>query len=288
MSKTGQTTGCYAGWGKGYIEWFEDNTAYISVVFSWLVERAQQRVAELEEQGLKVLIGGPAVAPRSGEFLDSGMEVITRHNPNATFTSRGCIRNCGFCLVPKVEGELKELKEWIPRPIVCDNNLLACSKKHFNLVIDRLKGIKQVDFNQGFDARLMTQYHAARLAELDLKCLRLAWDHVMLESKFRDAVDIVRAAHIPKSKLRSYVLIGYNDTPDDALYRLESLWKMGILPNPMRYQPIDTAKKNSHVAPGWTNSELIRFMRYWSNLRITRPIPFVEFEQLIPCFQNHE
>jgi hypothetical protein len=82
---------------------------------------------------------------------------------------------------------------------------------------------------------------------------------------------------IKKSQLRVYVLIGFDDTPEDALYRLEKLKSVGVYPNPMRYQPIDTPKRNSFVGENWTHKELVRYMRYWANLRFFRKLDFKDY-----------
>jgi len=272
-----------SGWYRGLLEWVKGDTAFLSVVFSWQLPTAFQRAAWHKQMGLKVRAGGPAielnpsylsaVAQCGGSLPD----VIGRHNPNATFTSRGCIRKCKFCAVPKTEGDLVELNDWPVRPIICDNNLLACSRPHFDDVIDKLKPLSGIDFNQGLDARLLTKYHAGRIAELDLKMVRLAWDHIGLEGQFNAAWEMLRAAGIPKAKISAYVLIGYRDTPQDALYRLRSISERGSWPNPMRYQPLDAPTRNSYVGEHWTDAELKRYMRYWSNLIRLRPVPFEEF-----------
>jgi len=259
-----------------FVEWKARNIVYLSVVFSWHISKAIERMAELQDQGFNVQIGGPAI--NNGNLSE---EVVIRHNPNATFTSRGCIRKCKFCAVPVIEGDLVELPHWTPRPVVCDNNLLACSKKHFDSVIDKLKPIHGIDFNQGLDARLLTPYHANRIAGLNMKIVRLAWDDARSEKPFMESFNLFRVAGIPKSKIGVYVLIGFNDTPDNALYRLQTVRSLGAFPFPMRYQPIDTPIKNSFVGNHWTDGELKRFMRYWSNLRITSPIPFEEFSNEI-------
>jgi hypothetical protein len=145
--------------------------------------------------------------------------------------------------------------------------------------VDKLKGIQEVDFNQGLSATFMTPYHASRLAELDVKYIRLAWDHISLESQFGKAWSMLRSAGFPASKVSVYVLIGFHDTPADALYRLNTVRELGSWPFPMRYQPVDTPKRNSFVFSegGWTNHELVRYCRYWANQRITSKIPFAEF-----------
>ncbi len=278
-----QRTRQRSGWKHGGLaEWIEGDVAYLSVVFSWQKQAAFQRAAWLRAQGYAVRVGGPA-ADYDPEFFHDvgyspgGVDALPRHNPNATRTSRGCVFNCPFCIVQSIEGGLIELDNWPVRPIVCDNNLLACSVAHFDHVIDRLLPVPQVDFNQGLDARFLTDHHANRLAELDLHLVRLAWDDTKGERQFMAALQRLRAAGIPKARIRVYILIGYDDTPEDALYRLKTVWNLGIMPSPMRYQPLDAARRNSFVAPGWTERELKRYMRYWSNLRHVGSIPFAEF-----------
>ena len=282
-----------SGWSGGYIEWTEGRVAYLSVVFSWQLQTAYQRAAWYRSQGYFVRAGGPA-AVFNPDFLadiaiqlDSGsVKALARHNPNATFTTRGCIRRCPFCAVPKIEGTLRELSdnEWEPKPLVCDNNLLAASIGHFDHVIDRLLAskIQGIDFNQGLDARLLASHHAKRLAELhrneQLKKVRLAWDNIKTERQLRRAFEMLRDAGIPANKVGVYILIGFDDTPEDALYRLMTTWHdLKAWPNPMRYQPLDSKRKNNHVAPDWTHRELQRYVRYWSNLRYLSAVPFGEF-----------
>lgn len=273
------------GWQGGMVEWTEDQTAYLSIVFSWQLPVAYQRAVWWRAMGYEVEAGGPAVSFNPGYMVDVARiggeaNALPRHNPNAAFTTRGCVRRCTFCTVPKIETDFIELGEWEwePKPIICDNNFLASSPVHFDRVVDLLKPLKEVDFNQGLDARLLTKYQAERLAELDLLCVRLAWDNVRIEKHFIKAFELLRAAGFPKKAVRSYVLIGYNDTPEDSLYRLETIRKLGATPYPMRYQPLDALKRNNYVAPAWTDRELKRFVRYWSNLNRLGAIPFDEFE----------
>lgn len=271
-----------SNWASGFIEWTEGNTAFLSVVFSWQLQEAYQRAVWWRQLGYEVKAGGPAVALNSSIISDVAdieciLSALARHNPDATFTSRGCIRKCSFCAVPKIEGELVELDDWPIRPIVCDNNLLACSRKHFDSVIDKLKGVSDVDFNQGLDARLLTKYHAGRLAELKLKYVRLAWDHIKTENQFLESFQTLMNTGIPPSKIRVYVLFGFHDTPEDTLYRMKTIRKLKALPNPQRYQPLDAKNKNKYIDPNWTKRELKRYSRYWSRLKYWSHIPFEEW-----------
>lgn len=261
-------------WRDGIAEWIEGDTAYISVVFSWKVQKAYMRCVWHRLNGYHVRCGGQAVYMNPSIFREfdtqrSNIDAISHHNPNATFTSRGCIRKCSFCLVPKMEGKLIELENYPIRPIICDNNLLATSSRHFNKVIDNLLEYKLtgIDFNQGLDARILNNHHASRLSELPRDTIvRLAWDNIKTESQYLRAVDMLISHGIKEKQIRTYVLIGYKDSPDDAYYRLEKIRELGLLPNPMRYQPINTKKKNSFVDEKWTGWLLTDFMRYYSNL----------------------
>ncbi len=268
-------------WNKKPIHWEDDKYHYYSIVFSWdLWEWAQKIQPEFD--GKKVMVGGPAVKLNPSwvpEWAEMGgdCQALWRHNPEATRTSTGCIRKCPFCAVPEMEGRLAELEYWAIKPIVIDNNLLACSEKHFDKVIDSLKSLEWCDFNQGLDARLLTQHHADRFAELKNPMIRLAFDDSRYEKSFMKAVTLLRDAGIAKKNIQVYVLIGFNDTPEDALCRLSKIRGMGLLPNPMRYQPVHAKKRNEYVGEAWAHRELTRFMRYWANLRYTAGVPFEEF-----------
>ena len=78
------------------------------------------------------------------------------------FLTRGCIRNCPWCVVPKKEGEIRKSRTWqeIKRQdsrdiVFMDNNVLACEHG-----IEQMKSMVgqnvRIDFNQGLDARLIT------------------------------------------------------------------------------------------------------------------------------------
>ena len=275
-------------------EWFEGNTAFVSAVFSWNAQKAYMRCVFLQNMGYHVRVGGQAVYQNPAMFsqfdTDGSVDALSHHNPNATLTSRGCIRNCSFCLVPKIEGSLIELDNWPVRPIVCDNNLLATSQQHFDNVINKLlvADLTGIDFNQGLDGRILTEHHANRFAELPKDTLvRLAWDNIKSEKQYLTALERLLNANIDPKRIRVYVLIGYKDTPDDALYRLEKVRQSGAWPNPMRYQPLDAKKKNTYVGKNWTEKELKGMMRYFSRLHYLGHIPFDQYNHTKPNKRLH-
>ena len=146
-------------WIGGYAEWSDDEarTAYLSVAFSWFVDRAAQRALSYRMLGWRVLVGGPGVfllqkAKTRHELFDlaeygtSYPEAILKHNPDATIASRGCPgmgtvkdpKPCAFCIVPPMEGTSFTLfPDFTPRPILCDNNLSALPTDYQDFIIRR-------------------------------------------------------------------------------------------------------------------------------------------------------
>jgi len=210
-----------------------------------------------------------------GEPIPQALEY---HYITATRTTKGCIRKCPFCAVPQIEGKFRELKKWRKGMVLIDNNLLAASKRHFIKVMDHLKKYKWCDFSQGLDSRLLTKWHAEKIAGLSRPTVRLAWDYTSYESSFFQACELLEKAGIPKRKINCYVLIGFNDTPEDALYRLQTIDNQGYVVFPMRYQPLNAKTKNEYVHKNWTDYELKRYMKYWSSKRYFAGIPFEDFD----------
>jgi hypothetical protein len=259
-------------WSKGIVQWTIKDTLYLSVVFSWDLPKAH-RIAEASKK--KVIIGGPAAKLNGIESDPLPYPPLSFHNPLATFTTRGCVNHCEFCGVPDLEGELRELPSWDPRPVICDNNLLAASRKHFDKVIDSLKSMPFVDFNQGLEASRITIYHALRMAELKAVKVRFAFDSISEETSVMDAIKTAQEVGI--KDIGCYCLIGFKDTPEDANYRLELIRSTGALPNPMRYQPLKCQHKDEFVEKGWTEKQLQDMMRYYSKLNYLGHIPFKEY-----------
>jgi len=266
-------------WRKGIAQWTVKDTLYLSVVFTWQLPEAFDIASNSKK---KVIAGGPAVKLLP-DYLSSVATIqqetifpaLEFHNPMATFTSRGCDNSCSFCAVPKMEGRLRELEEWPVRPIICDNNLLGCSKRHFDKVIDRSKALPFVDFNQGLEADLFTPHHASRMAELKHPKLRFAFDHINEESKVMDAINL--ATEKGHKNIGCYVLFNHNDDLESTLYRLNLLISKNVLPNPMRYQPLDSLHKNTFIDKNWTKLDLQRVTKYYSKLNFLGHIPFDDF-----------
>jgi hypothetical protein len=179
-------------------------------------------------------------------------------NAGIGFTSRGCVRKCGFCFVPPKEGDLHqvaEIKDLLnPRSnvlILLDNNLTADPD-----VIDKLHEIRDrglvVDITQGIDVRLMTPEIAQALSEVKmLRSLHYAWDLMAFERQVLEGIKIL-AERVKLWRHMCFMLIGYNTTFDEDMYRFRRLNEMGVRPYVMPYNLTYPSEKHRHFAR-WVN-----------------------------------
>lgn len=99
------------------------------------------------------------------------------------YLTRGCIRKCPWCVVPKKEGLIRPYRTWreIKRPdskdiVFMDNNVLA-SNHGVEQMQDMIGQDVRIDFNQGLDARLITTEIAEILGKLKwIRFIRTACD----------------------------------------------------------------------------------------------------------------
>jgi hypothetical protein len=266
-------------WPKKETRWIHDNRLYISIPFTWLLPGIRQDLFQADFGYSKVIVGGPAVrlmpdylaGIANVEVLQVGLHgVLQKVNPLATKTTTGCPNKCAWCAVPETEGSLDELRTWPVLPIVCDNNILAASRNHWEFAVIRLMECSErIDFEQGLDCRLLKDYHAKGLAKLDRKgpgCLaRLALDSEALSSNWTLAKEMLRDAGVRAHSIRSYALIGFDTGPQEAWERCQFIKSKGVLPLPMWFHELNAMKLNEVTERqkdlGWTNKERIKIMR---------------------------
>lgn len=256
-------------WPRREYEWIEGGVLHISVPFTWCLPRVQKRIRSVF---MPVKVGGPAVMlmPDYLKGAEIGYDepgVLRRINPMATRTTRGCPNRCGFCAVPTIEGCFKELEQFEPGPVVCDNNLLASSTGHIQRVCGMLRAFGWADFNQGLDASLVTQEIADLIASIGKPIIRMALDSQGEKEVWGRAYERWRKAGIAKNRIRSYVLIGFNSGPEDAWERCLWVEERGALPLPMWFHPLDAMEENKvteeQTRHGWTDYERRRIMQWF-------------------------
>ena len=164
------------------------------------------------------------------------------------YASRGCIRKCSFCGVPKLEGGQREMPPITglvagidersgPKKdlILMDNNVVASSR--YQEVIAEIRDLgfergaifkrdgappikRRVDFNQGVDARILakTPMYLREMAKICIDPLRIAFDHVGMRGVYERSVEM--AADYGLRSLSNYMLYNFMDTPGDLYQRM--------------------------------------------------------------------
>jgi len=262
-------------WPRSVTTWMEERTLCISIPFTWLLAGVANELQQRSILWDRARVGGPAVALQPGyfssiEWVDMGDHadnVLQRVNPQATRTTEGCPNHCPFCAVPRIEGPFRELEDWPDLPILIDNNLLAASQVHLDRVFDRLEHWEWADFNQGLDARRLTDYHAERLARIKHPMIRLALDHSALKGEWSNAFEHLRRHGIPLKAIRSYALIGFNSGPDESWRRCRWIEAHGVKVLPMWFHELDATERNvvtdRQRSLGWTDYERRRIMQWF-------------------------
>lgn len=202
----------------------------ISVVFTWDIPEAERLFRAWSDYYPEVDMGGPAFDDPGAEFVP-GRFVKT----GVTVTSRGCTKDCQWCLVPKREGWIREL------PIqsgwnVIDNNLLACSRQHVELVFDMLcSQAEPVRLSGGLDAEIFHPWHVDLLKSIRLKFAWFACDYPGALPNLERIADLM--SDFTREKKRCYVLLGFNgESLSQAEKRLEAVYTLGFLPFAMLYR----------------------------------------------------
>ena len=214
------------------------------------------------------------------------------HDAYFGYASRGCVRSCSFCGVPKLEGAQREmpplsnLVEGVKNQygekkdlVLMDNNITASAR--FKEVIAEIRDLgfaagaklsrdgkppvrRRVDFNQGVDARILAQssMFLREMATVCISPLRIAFDHIGVRKVYEKSIRM--AADNEITSLSNYMLYNFMDTPRDLYQRmrlnidLNEELGIRIWSFPMRYQPV-TLKDRSHVGKNWNRYYLRSF-----------------------------
>jgi len=235
--------------------------------------------------------------PPDYEILDQVDFDYSNKDAYLGYSTRGCLRKCEFCAVNVFEPEFVpyiDIKKLISKIdsqsgekqnlLLMDNNVLFSNK--FNNIIDDIKSAgfikgatfgktkrkRIVDFNQGLDARLLSEEKMKRLSEIPLEPMRLAFDDIKYKEIY---IKGVKLAHkYGQKNMSNYILYNYKDTPEDFYERLrinvelneefkkeaekKNTKKTVIYSFPMRYIPLDAKKRNVFTGNPYWNKRYLR------------------------------
>lgn len=203
-----------------------------------------------------------APLPKEIEHIYPDYSLYPQYEYATGFLTRGCPRNCGFCIVGKKEGlcshQVADLSEfWRGQKEIklLDPNLLAC-KEHESILKQLAESGARVDFTQGIDVRLTNPDNISLLNKVKTSMIHFAWDDPKqdLTKYFKQFAEYT---NIKSERNKAvYVLTNFNSTIDEDLYRIYTLRDLGYNPYVMIYQK-ETADKTHKRLQRWVNCRWI-------------------------------
>lgn len=197
--------------------------------------------------------------------------IYPQYHFSIQFYSRGCIRHCPFCLVHDKEGSIYSVEpmalnphgQWIE---VLDNNFFA--NPNWREAVQHLKRTNQPVKFHGVDVRIIDSEQAHALNSLRLKNgVHVAWDlpQIDLTDRLEEMTKVIKAY-----KIVCYVLVGFNSTKEQDLYRLRTLKRLGIYPFVQAFRDYKNKRK-----PTQYEKDIAR----WANRAwLFKTMDFMDFE----------
>jgi hypothetical protein len=179
--------------------------------------------------------------------------------------SRGCIRDCPFCIVREKEGFIYETKPTNLNPNgniieIMDNNFFANKNwKNAEKYLDKWQ--QPLVFSSGIDIRIFKPEQAKFLEKYKIKVIHTAWDNPNenLMPKFKELIK-----YIKPYKITVYVLVGFWSTPEQDLMRVMKLKELGVNPFVMPFNKKDEYQKRF---ARWVNMKAVFKSVKWENYR---------------------
>lgn len=211
---------------------------YVSVVFK--KNRENARGIKMMYPDAEVCFGGPGYdlkteIPKEAEFSVPDYPIYPKMDFSMGFTTRGCIRNCYFCIVPEKEGTLTRWQH--PREfhnpafkkiMLLDNNWLA-DKEWFmetsQWIIDQELELME----HGMDIRLLTDEIAEQLSKVRFyNKLHFAYDDDSDGQAVFDGIQTLKAHGFNvRDQVHFYVYVDSAKDFDSGLARCRQLKEWG-------------------------------------------------------------
>lgn len=256
-------------WWNGFVHY---DRVYMSKVFTFSPD--VDTVIDAD----KIIKGGTGYKdygslPPEIEAMKPDYSIYPNFKQAVGFLTRGCIRNCPWCIVPKKEGRIRAAATWqeIKRPdsreiVFLDNNVLACD--HGLQQIEEMGGQPVwVDFNQGLDARLITPDVAKLLSKLHwIKFIRLSCDTSAMLPVIENAVEHMKSAGISKSRFWAYALV---QDVEEAHSRVLRLHEIGVQPFAQPYRDYDGGEptRQQKDFARWVNNKAVFKTCRWEDYK---------------------
>ncbi len=156
-------------------------------------------------------------------------------------------------------------------PFICDNNILSTSWRHQELFVDRLREVRNLDINSGFDCRIFVkkpEKYFKLYSQLHLETWRFAYDMDDQRDILKACADFLHTKGVDYRRINVFCLVGWPGTTFEyAREKLQYLIDIGTSPYPMRYRPLDSLEMNT-TPPGWAEKDEEKLFSYYG-------VPFI-------------
>lgn len=237
---------------------------YASAIF----EKSMPTVARLQKAFPNAIVGGTGTRPGAGMLTSINMpatledvgittteqdySIYPKFRQSIGFTQRGCRLKCSFCVVPQKEGKVRPERTipeiwrgnpWPRELLLLDNDFFGQPQWRDRIAEIRSGGFK-VSFNQGINARCLTDEAAEAIASIDhrddsmtVKRIYTAWDSREDEERLFAGLNRLVKYGVKPDHIMVYMLVGYwpGETSQDRDYRRQRLREFGARPYPMPF-----------------------------------------------------
>lgn len=259
----------------------------LSVIFSWHVPIAVRIAKEALNMGKKVIIGGGGTQ-QLHNFIEKETGIKPHYKVHdalenvesqfkMVYFTRGCIENCYFCIVPRIEGHNITLnRKSLPAKVLMDNNLSELPSEYQEYIVEKYlsAGIASVDANSGFEPKGINEYVVKLFDKLPLRWWRIGFDEIGEEKQFLESVKIIQS--ISKKKIRAYTMIGHEPI-DQCRYRCEKVISLGCEPVPQAFIALNAKEKTPEIKHDWTPQKLSDFQRFFYQPALWRKLKLEEY-----------
>lgn len=202
-----------------------------------------------------ITIGGSGYSldiklPQEIDDCEEDYTLYLENDASYGFITRGCIRNCYFCIVPQKEGQISLYRH--PEYIVkhkkvyfLDNNILAYP--HHIAILEYLRDNNiRCQFNQGLDIRLINDNNAKVLSEINyIGEYYFAFDNINSKQIIEEKLKILKK-YITKDWKIKFFLYCHPDMSikEDVMVRINWCKEHKYLPYLMRDESCFSNKNN--------------------------------------------
>jgi hypothetical protein len=220
----------------------EFDRIYVSAIFKGTIDYVHLHSISSD---CVILYGGTGINPQIKlpeeiESLEPDYSAYPDNDTSYNFITRGCCRNCKFCIVPQKEGMIRQVNTIAnivrhKKVKFLDNNILAW-KDHTKIFQELIDKNVKCCFNQGLDIRLINDKNMELLSKINyLGEYIFAFDNIKDKSIIEQKLKIVKK-YIPLDYRIKFFIYCHPDMDirNDVYYRVMWCKRHKVLPYLMR------------------------------------------------------